>query len=383
MDKLNSRGVKERLNWTVALLSVICLCIFTYLFTQWQTNGTLMPVWETTSQTGDEQTAGTYYTLYDQESGEAIEYMSRHVFVGDELLTGDNKHYKVRKIDGQQVYCELLEERNLKPVLADLQAAAEAVSTYPGAFQSIAIYCTHTDESYVPTSGTESKNGGGDILDVASTMVQVLENQGITVIHSENIHDPHDVNAYQRSRKTASELLQGAPAAIIDVHRDGVPDPGYYATELEGEPATQIRLVVGRQNQNSEANIAFAEKMKAYYDEVKPGLIKSIFMAKGNYNQDLAPNSVLLEVGTHTNSLEQANVGAREFAEALPRFLGLKAAAGEPAEEPSAEAEPQITVEQGGNGFGKAILWIVVLAVAGGLAFVWISRGSFGGMKRG
>lgn len=383
MDKLNSRGVKERLNWTVALLSVICLCIFTYLFTQWQTNGTLMPVWETTSQTGDEQTAGTYYTLYDQESGEAIEYMSRHVFVGDELLTGDNKHYKVRKIDGQQVYCELLEERNLKPVLADLQAAAEAVSTYPGAFQSIAIYCTHTDESYVPTSGTESKNGGGDILDVASTMVQVLENQGITVIHSENIHDPHDVNAYQRSRKTASELLQGAPAAIIDVHRDGVPDPGYYATELEGEPATQIRLVVGRQNQNSEANIAFAEKMKAYYDEVKPGLIKSIFMAKGNYNQDLAPNSVLLEVGTHTNSLEQANVGAREFAEALPQFLGLKADAGEPAEEPSAEAEPQITVEQGGNGFGKAILWIVVLAVAGGLAFVWISRGSFGGMKRG
>ena len=124
MDKLNSRGVKERLNWTVALLSVICLCIFTYLFTQWQTNGTLMPVWETTSQAGDEQTAGTYYTLYDQESGEAIEYMSRHVFVGDELLTGDNKHYKVRKIDGQQVYCELLEERNLKPVLADLQAAA-------------------------------------------------------------------------------------------------------------------------------------------------------------------------------------------------------------------------------------------------------------------
>lgn len=383
MDKLNSRSVKERLNWTVALLSVICLCIFTYLFTQWQANGTLMPVWETTSQTGDEQTAGNYYTLYDQESGEAIEYMSRHVFVGDELLTGDNKHYKVRKIDGQQVYCELLEERNLKPVLAELQAAAEVVSTYPGAFQSIAIYCTHTDESYVPTSGTESKNGGGDILDVASTMVEVLENQGITVIHSENIHDPHDVNAYQRSRKTASELLQGAPAAIIDVHRDGVPDPSYYATELEGEPATQIRIVVGRQNQNSEANIAFAEKMKAYYDEVKPGLIKSIFMAKGNYNQDLAPNSVLLEVGTHTNSLEQANVGAREFAEALPQFLGLKVAAGEPAAEPSAEAEPQITVEQGGNGFGKAILWIVVLAVVGGLAFVWISRGSFGGMKRG
>ena len=164
---------------------------------------------------------------------------------------------------------------------------------------------------------------------------------------------------------------------MIDVHRDGVPDPEYYATEFDGQAATQIRLVVGRQNQNSEANIEFAEKMKAYYDEVKPGLIKSIFMAKGNYNQDLAPHSILLEVGTHTNSLEQAEVGAREFAEALPQFLGLKTN-GE-AEQPEAagvqETEPKQQEEKNG-GIGKAILWLIVLAVVGGLGFVWVSRGS-------
>ena len=212
-------------------------------------------------------------------------------------------------------------------------------------------------------------------MDVATTMVTVLEDQGIEVVHSDNIHDPHDVNAYQRSRKTAAELLQDGPAAIIDVHRDGVPDPEYYATEFDGEAATQIRLVVGRQNQNSEANIAFAEKMKAYYDEVKPGLIKSIFMAKGNYNQDLAPNSVLLEVGTHTNSLEQAEVGAREFAEALPQFLGLKSAT----EQPNAAGQTQAgqaAAKQNSSGISKAILWLVGIALVGGLGFVWISRGT-------
>ena len=375
MDNPNSHSTRQRANWTVAILSVIALCLITYVFTQWQQNGTWMPVWET-SQAGDEQTDGTCYTLYDEETGEAIEQMSRRVFVGDELLTGDNKHYKVRKLEGQNAYCELLEERQMESVLAELHEAAEAVSTWPGAFQSVAIYCTHTDESYVPTSGTESINGGGDILAVASVMAEVLENQGITVIHSENIHDPHDVNAYQRSRKTASELLQEAPAAMIDVHRDGVPDPNYYATELDGEAATQIRLVVGRQNQNSEANIEFAEKMKAYYDEVKPGLIKSIFMAKGNYNQDLAPHSVLLEVGTHTNSLEQAQVGAREFAEALPQFLGLKVATEEQTPEEAAQAEEQPSAAKTSTGMGKAIVWIVVLAVIGGAAFVWISRGT-------
>lgn len=381
MDKWNSRLSRQRANWTVALLSVICLCIFTYIFTQWQQNGTFLPVWDASSQSGDEQVDGTYFTLYDQDTGEAVEYMSRKVYVGDELLTGDNKHYKVTKIDGQNAYCQLLEERQLREVLAELQEAAKAVSTQSGAFQAIAIYCTHTDESYVPTSGTESKNGGGDILDVATVMATVLEEQGVTVIHSENIHDPHDVNAYQRSRKTAAELLQEAPAAMIDVHRDGVPDPDYYATEFDGEAATQIRLVVGRQNQNSEANIEFAEKMKAYYDEVKPGLIKSIFMAKGNYNQDLAPHSVLLEVGTHTNSLEEAEVGAREFAEVLPQFLGLKTAAEEQEPNATVQEEPQAqTAAEKSGGMGKAILWLVVLAAVGGFAFVWISRGS---LKKG
>lgn len=377
MDRENHRLSRERANWTVALLSVLCLCIFTYLTVQWQQNGTLMPVWENNMQTGDEQMDGSYYTLYDEETGEAIEYMSRKVYPGDELLTEDNKHYKVKKVDGQKAWCQLLEQRETEQALASLEDTAQVVSSQSGPFRSVAIYCTHSDESYVPTSGTESKNGGGDILDVATSIVEVLEDQGVEVIHSENIHDPHDVNAYQRSRKTAAELLQEGPAAMIDVHRDGVPDPEYYATEFDGQAATQIRLVVGRQNQNSEANIEFAEKMKAYYDEVKPGLIKSIFMAKGNYNQDLAPHSILLEVGTHTNSLEQAEVGAREFAEALPQFLGLKTN-GE-AEQPEAagvqETEPKQQEEKNG-GIGKAILWLIVLAVVGGLGFVWVSRGS-------
>ena len=379
MDRLNLKMTRQRANWTVALLSVICLCIFTYLFTQWQQNGTLLPVWEDSLLAGDEQVDGTYFTLYDQDTNEIIEEMSRKVFVGDELLTGDNKYYRVTKIDGQNVDCELLEQRQMQKVLAELQDAAKTVSAGDntnngGAFRSVAIYCTHTDESYVPTSGTESKKGGGDILDVATTMAAVLEDQGIEVIHSDNIHDPHDVNAYQRSRKTAAELLQEAPAAIIDVHRDGVPDPDYYATELDGKPATQIRLVVGRQNQNSEANIDFAEKMKVYYDEVKPGLIKSIFMAKGNYNQDLAPNSVLLEVGTHTNSLEQAEVSAKAFAEELPQFLGLKNATQQPEAAGQMQAQDKADKKMGGT--SKAILWLVGIAIVGGLGFLLVSRGS-------
>lgn len=373
-----------------AVLCVLCTVLCGYAVIQWQMNENFLPVWNTSMKVEEEQAAGEYYTLFDKDSGEELEYMNRVVFEGDELLTGDNRHYRIHKVDGKKVHCEFIEQRNLEPVIAEIkqevsdsqETDAVLAGTTGKDFQTIAIYCTHTDESYVPTSGTESKNGGGDILKVASTMVEELEKQSIAVIHSENIHDPHDGNAYQRSRKTASELLTEAPAAIIDVHRDGVPDAAYYETKLEGEPATQIRLVVGKKNQNSEANIAFAEKMKAYYDEVKPGLIKSIFMAKGNYNQDLAPHSILLEVGTHTNSLEQAQVGAREFAEALPQFLGLKTAdASQQSNQESSMADKidEKTTERGG--FGKIIIWIIVLASAGGLGFLWLSRGSLAGRR--
>lgn len=141
---------------------------------------------------------------------------------------------------------------------------------------------------------------------------------------------------------------------------------------------TQIRLVVGRQNQNSEANIEFAEKMKQYYDEVKPGLIKSIYMAKGNYNQDLAPHSILLEIGTHTNSLEEAKVGAENFAQVLPEFLGIKTNDSSENTVGQEVAEKQGTAEESSGGMGKSILWLLGLAVIGGAAFMFISRGSFG-----
>ena len=68
----------------------------------------------------------------------------------------------------------------------------------------------------------------------------------------------------------------------------------------------QIQLVVGRQNQNQAANQEFAEKLKAVADEKYPGLVKGIFAAKGNYNQDMMPTSILIEVSTHENEKEAA-----------------------------------------------------------------------------
>ena len=319
-----------------------------------------------------ERTDGGYFSFIDKNTEKEIDRTAREVFIGDRLILGDNSLYEVESIEGDKVYCTFKGKEEITWSLEKAVFSTSSDLLAKKSNSSVAIYSTHTAESYVPTSGKDSKPGNGDILEVSQVIGNSLKKQGIKADVSLNKHDPHDANAYQRSRRTAAQLLKTQPATIIDVHRDGVPDPKFYAQKIDGQDATQVRLVVGRQNQNMQANLDYAKQMKAYYDEKKPGLIKGIFMAKGNYNQDLAPRSILIEVGTHTNSLEAANNGASTFASLLPGFLGITGqGAGTPA--PGAKGGGI------GGGTGSSIVWILLVFIVGAVGFLLISTGSIKG----
>ena len=234
-------------------------------------------------------------------SGAPLFSLAGHVSVGDEYVSQDNTLYRVASVTGSEAVAERigaepmpdvswLDAGGAQPVFASLGAAvpAAAKSKESGeAKRLIAMYVTHSDESYVPSDGTQSIEGQGGIYDVARSFRDALQQLGIDVILDESTHLPHDSGAYRRSRRTAERLLQKRPDAIIDIHRDGIPDPDEYVTKIEGENASKVRLLVGRSNQNSEVNRAFAKQIKAVADKKYPGLIKDIFIGKGNYNQEL------------------------------------------------------------------------------------------------
>ncbi|PKM89803.1 MAG: stage II sporulation protein P [Firmicutes bacterium HGW-Firmicutes-12] len=316
-----------------------------------------------------ELTEGKYYTFKD-ENGKEIDQTVHEVFVGDELILEDNNRYKVVEVDDKNYMatCELVGQENISwreeweqlPVLEVAQGQ-----------KKVGVYMTHNDESYKPTDGTESIAGDGGIMEVGATLAEILKKNNVDAQISNNKHDPHDANAYHRSRKTAVQLLRENPVALIDVHRDGVPDPNFYATNIDGNDATKIRLVVGRQNPHMSTNLEFAKQVKAYFDKKHPGLIKGIFMGKGNYNQDLGPKVFIIEVGTYTNHQEAAEKGVAEFAEGIPKILGASATGQGPG------AGPVTT------GSGKSLLWLLIAAVVGGGLFLLISSGSIkGSMKR-
>ncbi|MGI6038553.1 MAG: stage II sporulation protein P [Limnochordia bacterium] len=312
----------------------------------------------------EERMDGGYFTLVD-EGGQVLTKTARYLDIGDTYIGADNREYQVVAIDGDTVKMDFVGEVEMPPltVASSPSLMARLLAQDKKDAGTVGVYCTHSAESYVPDSGIESKDTG-DIFKVAGHFSQALENQGLDVIFSDNNHNPHDGGAYNRSRRTVRELLEAGAVAMFDVHRDATP-PEVYQTEVNGEPMTKIRLVVGRQNANREANLEYAKRLKAKADEEFPGLIEGIFNARGSYNQDVGPRMMLLEFGTHLTSVEEAQKSADLFARIVPAAAGLTTAS-------RGGAAKQI-----GGAAWRSLLWVIGIVFLGVIAFLALNAGSW------
>lgn len=332
-----------------------------------------------------ERTDGGYFRLVDEKTGEEITITARILGTGDTYINEDNRRYEVTRIDGDTVYMKYTGTVTLPTAKGSRQDAGSASlwqrftawtgrllgqAGTPGNPARVALYCTHSDESYVPTSGTASEEWG-DVYQVGDALKRALEKRGYKVDYSKNNHNPHDSQAYIRSRRTAIELLKKRPAVMLDLHRDAVPGAKKYETYIRGESTAKVRLVVGRQNQNRQANLDFAQRIKAEADKQYPGLIKGIFHARGNYNQDLAPRSMLLEFGTYSNTQQMAEEAADLIAAVVPVAAGISSpgtAAGA-----ARDTGPSALI---------TVLWIVIIVVAVAIGAVLLNAEGWKGVKK-
>lgn len=324
------------------------------------------------------------WTIYD-EDGQYLTSIYGRVYLDDEYISSDNRLYRIIEVDDSKrtAVAQYIGQESL------LAPDNEAVATVAQESKRlIGIYSTHSDESYIPTDGAESKEKDAGIYDVDEALKNALEERGIDVELDTTTHLPHDAGAYRRSRSTAARLLKSQPAALLDIHRDGIPDPDEYVQKIDDEDATKVRLLVGKSNPNADANRKFAKQIKAAADEMYPDLIKDIYIGKGDYNQELAPRAILLEFGTHTIKKERAIKSATYMADVLERVLFGSTAKAEGAANADADAAgSETTAEAGGSGAAWGILWVVGIALAAIVGYGLITTGSFSGMwnkvKRG
>ncbi|WP_051688043.1 stage II sporulation protein P [Desulfofalx alkaliphila] len=192
----------------------------------------------------------------------------------------------------------------------------------------VAIYNTHTGETYALTDGVERLNGKrGAVVQVAEVLEEQLNKHGIGVVRSDTVHDAEYNRSYIESEKTVQKFLEEHEnlQLLLDIHRDAARPRSDSYIEIKGEKVARIMFVVGSDARmpfpNWQQNLAAARQVESKMEEMYPGLSLGIRVKEGRYNQHYHPGAMLIEVGTVENTTEEALRAAKLLGDILARVL--------------------------------------------------------------
>jgi stage II sporulation protein P len=192
----------------------------------------------------------------------------------------------------------------------------------------VLIYHTHTTESFSPY-GNYTSEPNKNITSVGKIIADQLEvNYGISVAHDTTIHNVSMIKPYERSAKTVSKYLKEYDSfkLIIDLHRDGGTTKATTTSKLNNEGLAKIMFVVAKTSPYFKTNQETVSKLQNLSDKFFPGFCRDVTVYKkaGHYNQDKAPNTVLIEVGSEKNTLEEAQNSAKYIARIIAEYINDK-----------------------------------------------------------
>lgn len=196
---------------------------------------------------------------------------------------------------------------------------------------TVGIYHTHASEAFVPTSGqARSTDFSETVVELGRIIKEILEENGVPVVHCSEYHDREYSKSYVNSRQSAQDMLnqESDIMLLLDLHRDGVGETSsagraVTTATIDGKQAGQIMFVISSAHQNWERNNRIANDLHNLMEDKYPGLSRGILSRRNSaYNQDLHTGALLVEIGGHWNSMDEAVYGAELFAEILLDYIG-------------------------------------------------------------
>lgn len=204
----------------------------------------------------------------------------------------------------------------------------------------VLIMHTHTTESFEPyvrenfdpSFNYRTTDERYNVVSVGNEICDELETAGIGYIHDTTIHDYPSYNgSYERSAETVKKILEENPTikVVLDIHRDAIGTNESImqpVVEVNGKESAQIMIISGCDDGTMNMpeymkNFRFAsllqQQMASDYDKVA----RPILFDYRKYNQDLTTGSLLIEVGTHGNTLEQVQYAGELFGNSLAKAL--------------------------------------------------------------
>lgn len=238
--------------------------------------------------------------------------------------------------DGVYIY-----NRTKLPVdAAALASAPVNITLGDSESPQILIMHTHATEAYTPdgtdvyeaTDNSRTLNNDQNMVRVGAEMAEVFKEMGLSVLHDETTYDYPSYNgAYGRSGAGVEAYLAQYPSIkiVLDVHRDALigEDGTVYKTltSIDGKPTAQVMLVLGSPEGGDHPrwleNLTLAMRIQKSINTLYPTLARPITIRSSVYNQALTNGSLLVEVGSHGNTLQEAIHGARLFARAAGQIL--------------------------------------------------------------
>ena len=204
----------------------------------------------------------------------------------------------------------------------------------------VLIIHTHGSEAYTPgiadsyssSDNYRTEDSEFSVIRVGDELASCFESYGISVIHDRNVYDYLSyTGSYARSEDAIKKYLEEYPeiSVVIDLHRDSIGDGDVvYKTLAEdsGKPSSQLMLLVGTgenglEHPNWRENLKFALYLQSAVISKYPSLARPIALKKERYNQHLTTGSLILEVGSNGNTLDEALNAVRLFADAAAPAL--------------------------------------------------------------
>ncbi len=217
--------------------------------------------------------------------------------------------------------------------LLDMPTRFEVSATQP----QILIVHTHGTESYTQsekyrysdTDTSRCEDTRYNVVRVGEELAMELEERGFNVLHDKSLNDtPSYNNSYNKTLGVIESYLQKYPSiqCVFDVHRDAVEQEDgtkvKFTADIDGNKVSQVMLVcgsngLGLEHPDWQYNLSFALKIQSYLNKTYPGLMRPVNLRKERFNMHKTPRSLILEFGTHGNTLDEALAAVEYVAEGI------------------------------------------------------------------
>lgn len=206
---------------------------------------------------------------------------------------------------------------------------------------AVLIFHSHTSEGYelierdwyARDYTSRSNDENLNIVRVGTEIADYLTAAGYTVIHDKTIHDNDYNGSYPSSRKTVAKHLEEHPEIqiVLDIHRDSVTqtngDKLKFTNTIGGKKAAQLMIITGAEEgkvedfPDWEYNLRFALRLQQKCSQMFPGLMRPVLFSQRKYNMDMTRFSLLIEMGSEANTLEEACYSGRLLAASLAALM--------------------------------------------------------------